>query len=383
MAGNILVVNYEYPPLGGGGAVACKQIAKGLTRFFNVHVLTCGANGLPPETEDKGVTVHRLPVLKRDARATASFASMFSYLPLSLIFGRRLMKRLRFDLVNTWFAVPSGPSGLILSKWFGVPNVLTIIGGDIHDPSKSYSPHQDVLLHQVVQAVIGGADAITAISRDTKQRAERYFDVGKAVDVIPLGIEAPTFRPVGRKALGLPEAVPVIAAVGRLVRRKGYDVLLEAAARLKRRDWHLVIIGDGPEENRLKRLAASLGIERQVAFRGFVSEEIKFQILNRADLFALPSLHEGFGLVFVEAMYCGLPVITTDNGGQRDFLSDGKTGYLIPVGDVDSLAMRMEALFADERMRRRIGAYNRGYAKTFLIEQVAERYRALFEAHRR
>jgi glycosyltransferase involved in cell wall biosynthesis len=111
---------------------------------------------------------------------------------------------------------------------------------------------------------------------------------------------------------------------------------------------------------------------------GAVWGESKFEYLAAADIFVLPSVHEGFGLVFLEAMHCGLPVIASTSGGQTDFLQDGETGFLVPVGAVEALADRILRLANDGRLRKQISEYNAQYVKRFDIAAVAERYEAVF-----
>jgi glycosyltransferase involved in cell wall biosynthesis len=164
------------------------------------------------------------------------------------------------------------------------------------------------------------------------------------------------------------------------VRRKGLDQLLEALARPGCGSIHLAVIGSGPEEERLRSLARDLSIENRVHFLGRVDEDRKWAVLRSADLYLSASMHEGFGLVYLEAMTAGLPVITPNEGGQSDFLEDGKTGYLVPPGDVDELAKVMARAAAGREELRAMGAQNRGRAEEFRIDRVALRYERLFES---
>ncbi len=133
----ILMVNYEYPPLGGGGGIAMMEVAEELARRHSVHVLTSGAAGLDPTWQHPSLelTVHRAAVVGRKDRATASFPSMLSFLPSGVREGNKLLQSAQFDLINTWFAIPSGITAGWIARKSGVPHVLTVIGGDIYDPS--------------------------------------------------------------------------------------------------------------------------------------------------------------------------------------------------------------------------------------------------------
>jgi glycosyltransferase involved in cell wall biosynthesis len=375
----ILMINYEFPPLGGGGGVASYQIAKALAaREHEVDVLTTAWRDLPREDTVDGLRVYRVPVLGRGDLATASLLSMLSFLPSGVARGLRTLRKKRYDILNTHFAIPSGPTGVALSRVLRTHQVLTIIGGDIYDPTKRLSPSNSVLLRAVVRRVINSSARIIAISQDIKDRAQRDLQCRTEIEVIHYGLTPPHFETKSRQELGVPQNEVVLISIGRLIRRKALSDLLLALSRLKERRFRLLIIGEGPEEENLRDLAQRLGISAQVDFVGAIWGERKFQYLAAADMFVLPSIHEGFGLVFLEAMHCGLPVIASSSGGQTDFLEDGKTGFLIPVGDVQALAEAILRLANDGGLCRQMSEFNKEYVKGFHISHVAERYEALF-----
>ena len=160
-------------------------------------------------------------------------------------------------------------------------------------------------------------------------------------------------------------------SIGRVVKRKAYDVLIQAVASLgEKSKVKLVIVGDGPERPVLEMLADELGIKEKVVFTGFVSNEEKYAYLSSADLFALTSLHEGFGIVFMEAMYCGLPIVCTNHGGQVDFLESEKNALLIDVNDVEACAESIKRFMKDEKLYARCVKNNRMRVKDFYAESV-------------
>jgi glycosyltransferase involved in cell wall biosynthesis len=375
----VLMINYEFPPLGGGGGVASYQIAKALTeREHEVDILTTRWRGLPSEDVVDGLRVYRVPVVGRGDLATASLISMLSFVPSGVAEGYRKLRKKRYDILNSHFAIPSGPTGVTLSRLFGIPHVLTIIGGDIYDPTKRLSPSNNALLRWVVRRVLNSSEQIIAISQDIKNRAQHDLHCKTNIEVIHYGLTPPEFERRSRQELGIPEDEVVLISIGRLIRRKALDDVLLALSRLDKGRFRLLVIGDGPEEAHLRDLAWTLGLSSQVDFLGAVWGDRKFQYLAAADMFVLPSAHEGFGLVFLEAMYCGLPVIASASGGQTDFLRDGETGFLVPVGAVEVLAERILHLANDERLRRRMSEFNVQYVRRFHISGVAARYEGLF-----
>jgi glycosyltransferase involved in cell wall biosynthesis len=116
-----------------------------------------------------------------------------------------------------------------------------------------------------------------------------------------------------------------------------------------------------------------------VRFLGFVSNEAKYQYLSVSDLFVLASLHEGFGVVYLEAMFCGLPIIAADRGGQTDILEDGVTGSLVPSGDQDRMDQAIRHWLDDPATAKRTGESNRARADNYTVARVAERYERAFE----
>ncbi len=377
---NILLVNYEYPPLGGGGAVAIRDVARELAKRHRVHVLTSRGPGLPAQEtfDDRDLTIFRSKVFQRRQRAVASIASMLCFYPFGISLGRRLIKTYAYDVINTWFAIPSGPTGTHLAARGSIPHVLTVIGGDIYDPSKWYSPHRNPMLKRIVRSVIRKADGHTAISQDVADRTDHIYGFKGPVEVIPLGVDPPAFPPASRQMLGLDSDHLYVVTVGRLVRRKDHHTLLKALKLLANPKVHLLILGDGPERENLHASAEQLGIGGQIHFMGFVAEDQKYQLLACSDVFSLTSLHEGFGLVYIEAMHCGLPVIAADTGGQTDFLSDGQTGGLVRPGDANALSRVLQGLMEDPHRRRQIGSANKALAQRYTVANTAQKYEGLF-----
>ena len=375
----ILFCNYEYPPLGGGGGVVNALLAQEMAKRHEVTVLTSQSMDLPPERIEEGVRVVRVPVFCRTQMAAANLVSMFAYLPMGVRGGNRLLSEANFDVINTHFVLPSGPVGNALARRHRIPNILSLHGGDLYDPSKFTSPHRHPLLRGWIKNLLRKADIVVGQSRNTLDNMNRFYTPEIQGVRIPLGIQPPKMEVASRKDYGFKEDDVLLVTVGRLVSRKAMQQLLGLIESLGIENAHLLIIGTGPEEPRLRDESIKRNLGAQVSFLGQIEESEKFRILQMCDIYVSTSQHEGFGLVFLEAMACGLPIVCYNHGGQTDFLEDKKTGRLVHLNSIADFEECSRELILDRELRRRIGKENRNRVEDYFIDRCAERYEEVFQ----
>lgn len=375
----ILIVNYEFPPLGGGGGVATYDLALEWCKAGQVDVLTSNYKGLASFEKVDGINVHRVPVLFRKSRDAATFFSMLSYVFFGFFKGIALVRKHRYDVINTHFAVPSGPLGYVIGKIFKIPNVLSLHGGDIYDPSKKMSPHKSPVFKRVVKFILNRADRIVAQSSNTRNNTIQYYAPSQDIAIVPLAFHEPAIPAADRGDFALEETDFYLVTVGRLVKRKAIETMLEALSKVSDQKVKLIIVGDGPEREFLENLVTDLSLQERVRFAGYLEEAEKFSYIKNSDLFIMTSLHEGFGIVFMEAMYFGIPIVCTNHGGQVDFLKNEENAILIDVGDVDACRAGIERFVTDKKLYKKCSANNKKKVVDFYAENIAAQYLAIFD----
>jgi GalNAc-alpha-(1->4)-GalNAc-alpha-(1->3)-diNAcBac-PP-undecaprenol alpha-1,4-N-acetyl-D-galactosaminyltransferase len=190
--------------------------------------------------------------------------------------------------------------------------------------------------------------------------------------------------PITQADKGLPEITldrPSLVAIGRFQHNKGFDLLLNAFARVKDQypDWTLTIIGDGPLRSYLESLRDELGLDDRVHLPGFVDNI--YHALKQADLFVMSSRWEGMPMALMEAMSCGLPVISTDcRCGPREIIRNGIDGALVPPENVEALSAAMDQLMSDESARKRLASRAVEVTERFSVEQVLGRWEQLLRS---
>lgn len=373
---HVLMLNYEYPPLGGGGGVATQTLVQSLaSKGAQVTLVTSSPTAERAEEHpNQHLTIIRLPVTGRQTRPVASLSSLISYLRATIRWGAEQQHPL-FSLVHSQFAVPTGIAGQHLAQTWKLPHLVTVHGFDIHDPTRAISADRFPPVHWVVQRVLGSAQAVTTQSRDIARRIRQGYKLKRDLTIIPLGIPKVNI-PLGPKPENLPDGF-VLVGVGRLVTRKGFDVAISALTLLPA-EVKLVIIGDGPEQIDLQKLAEIKGVSSRVHFLGPAFDQEKWNVLAHAQAYVLPSLHEGFSLSTVEAMMMGLPVIASNVGGQTDYLQPGVHALLIPPSNPEALASAVTQLMKNPELCSRMKQHNIRLANQLTDEKMAERYVDLY-----
>ena len=375
---NILIINYEFPPVGGGGGIATYYLARELSRQgYAVTVLTSAFEGLRWHEEIEGVKVYRVPVLRK-RRDYCSVVEMASFIVSSFPVLLYLLLKARYDLIHVFFGVPSGPLGYFAKKLFGIPYVIRMGGGDVPGFRPFQYKRLYTLLTPFLKVLWRNAAFLVANSAGLRQMAAHVaFDL--PIQVIPNGIDLDRFTN-GR--LRSPSDIVRILFVSRLILRKGLQFLIDAVPAMlaqAQNPFIIHVVGDGPDKKLLTEQIERLGVSETFRFYGYVEHAKLPKYYLNADIFVLPSLAEGMPNVVLEAMGSGLAVAATKVAGSEELVHQGENGFLVAPKDVHALAAALLDLINDPALRERMGQRGKEIARQYSCQSMTAQYIALYQ----
>lgn len=371
----ILVFAWFYLPFVGGAELFLRAIAERLRDRFDFVIVTSRLRrSLPAVERAPGVTVVRV--------GFGTALDKFLYLAAAPL---RALRLGRFDVVHAVMVSGGAFAAAAYLKTRRVPSLLTLQDGDSEEYVRRYLGP----LFATYAPLHRRFDRVHAISSYLAQRAVRYGVEADAITVVPNGCDPHLFDEAPpqlgdaalRRDLRL-DGTRVVVSVSRLVLKNGIDRLLQAFPAILREipEGALLLVGEGEDRPALERLAGELGIAARVRFVGAVPHATVARYLRLAEVFARPSLSEGLGTAFLEAMACGLPVVGTRTGGIPDFLIDERTGLFCDPARPDTIASAIVRLLRDGALAAELGRAGRTLVSDrYRWEAVAAQIGALYD----
>jgi glycosyltransferase involved in cell wall biosynthesis len=358
-------------------------------RGHAIDVLASSYRGLR-EHEHRGIPVYRFRYFparwerlthEETAPDRMRRSPLYAVMPLFFLIGgmrraRALARANRYDVIHVHWPMPMALLGWAARRGRPAPMVTTFYGIELR-----WVQSRLPFLRWMVRWAARSSRQAVAISTYTARELQKFVDV--PVEVIPYTAELPPPETSSRAGTGERS----ILFVGRLIERKGVAHLVRALGAVRHAvPARLVIVGDGPERANLERLASDTGVATHVDFRGRVSDAELRQAYASADVFVLPSVldqrrdTEGLGVVLLEAMNYGVPVVASDIGGITDIVQHERTGLLVPPGDERALADALTRLLGDSALARSLGeGGTRLLRDSFSWDRIVERWEEVYE----
>lgn len=367
----ILILTQNFPPLEGGISTHCYEMARHWARQEEVWVLAPHASRAEAAVPGFGGRVVRMPhVDGKASRLTVTLGSTW-----------RWVRKIRPDLIYGTHWRNCGIALRVVGMLTGAPFCLAVHGSEacsLLEPDASLAASW----FRWVSAGCRGFVALGQYQRYLLEKlgikANRIFTSPEGMDLERLaGLDVQGGTSVRERHRF--DHKKVIVTVGRLVERKGHDMIIRALPEVLKDVPEAVylVVGRGPMETRLRKLAREMGVEDRVAFAGFVPDQDLLAYYQAADVFAMPNREiegdtEGFGIVFVEASACGKPVVGGRSGGAVEVIADGVTGFLVDPWSVEDIARTLRILLQDSDLAARLGRQGRARVQqNYSYQQVA------------
>jgi glycosyltransferase involved in cell wall biosynthesis len=328
----ILMLNHEFPPVGGGASPITFELSKQLVKMGNqVDVVTMRYRDLPRFETIDGINIYRTPAIRKRPNICYTH-ELATYVPGALIKTLSLARREKYDIIHCHFIVPGGPLAWLVSKFTSIPFVITCHGTDV----PRHNPDRFGIVHKIIKPAwrFLARSSPVVISPSGKLRELILENCHAAkVKVIPNGIHTNQFKPGDKNKS--------ILMCSRIFQFKGFQYAIEAVKRLEL-DWQVHVVGEGPYLPELKKLAE--GSKTPIKFWGWLDKNNSkfYELFNTSSIFIFPSEADNFPTVLLEAMSAGMAIITCSAGGCPEVV--GKAGLLVEPRDTEGIRKTLKKL---------------------------------------
>lgn len=374
----ILMLNNEFPPLGGGTGTANRALLQLFARVPSLEIdLITSALGRHKEEEEfsEHIRIFKVPVSIKNIHHSSN-RELLVYTAHAFILALRRHRARRYEFCFAWSALPAGFVALALRRLKGLQYLVRVCGPDIPGFEQRYRAIYPIL-SPIIRTIWHDAAVVVAKSEGEREMI-RAFDRSTNVTLVPNGVDLTAFQ----SAAPIPDNGPLrLLCVARLIERKGQHHLIEAVKQLADGgiDVTLELVGTGDARTSYERQAQRLGLNGRINFLGYVAREEIAGHYARAHVFVLPSYNEGMSVATLEAMAAGLPIVITRTCGTTELVEEGVNGLTLDWADVDTLTTHIHRLATNRALVRRMGAASCARAACFSWDAAAVRYLELFQ----
>jgi len=364
-----------YPTFGGSGVLATELGMALSDKGYEVHFITYEQPVRLSQTFHPNIYFHEVKVPTYPLFAFPPYETALASAMVNVIVNQNL------DLLHLHYAIPHASAAyfamqILKQTGRNIPFITTLHGTDITLVGK------DPTYEPVVTFSINQSDAITAVSENLRQETLKSFNIEKEIHVIPNFVDIKRFHQSDKdhfKQMLAPNGERILVHVSNFRAVKRVQDVVYIYDNIRHQiPAKLLMIGDGPERQKCEDLTKELGIYHDVRFLG--KQEQISEILSISDLFILPSATESFGLSALEAMACGVPVISSNAGGLPEINEHGKTGYLSNVGDIEDMSKNAMAIIEDVHVLQKFKKAALQHAKLFEKQHIIPMYEKIYES---
>jgi len=373
----ILMLNNEFPPLGGGMGTVNQALFHQfvLHKDMEIDLITSALGGhREKEQFSERIWIYKVPVWNRNIHHSSNRELVF-YAIQAFWVANYLNRKKDYDFCFAWSGLPAGAVALALYRLDKLPYVIRVSGPDIPGFERRYQRLYPLLM-PVIRAVWRSARPLIAKCQHEAEMIHA-IDPEVPVAILPNGADLQGFSP--GKSLSVEGTLKVIC-VARLIERKGQQYLIQAAKQLLNEgiEVEIILVGTGDSMEDYRKLARDLNVLDRVRFEGYIPRDKIASCYQDAHVFALPSFNEGMSLAMLEAMASGLPLVVTRTGGNDCLAKDGLNGYTFTWGDVDQLACNLKKLSQDRLLLQQMGFESRRRVEKFSWQGIVRQYVDLF-----
>ena len=362
------MLNYEYPPLGGGGSPVTKSLSEELVKLGHaVDVVTMSFKGLKQKEVINGVTIYRVPSIRKE-QGVCQTHEMLSYCYSAYRFLPKLLKVNKYDICHTHFIIPTGIISYLNKN--KIPYIITSHGSDVPNYNPDRFGIQHKLLNPFWKKIAKNSECITSPTVYLKNLILENYDskdYDNKIEVIPNGIDPEYFNPQKKE--------DKILVVTRLFERKGVQYVIDAMKDIK--NYELVICGDGPYKEQLEQQISKLNVSN-IRLLGYVNYEQLKNEYETSSIFVLPSSAENFPVVLLEAMASGCAIITSNVTGCPEVVGD--TALLVSPKESEEIKEALITLIDNDELRIKLGHKARKrMLENFTWKQIAQSYVKMYD----
>lgn len=375
------MVNYEFPPIGGGGGTTTRFLAKYMSKLgVDVSVLTARPQKENFYNHPEGFKIYYVGPVKHKL-TTTHIPELARFALTTIFYSKNVLKIIKPDLIHCFFAIPSGCFGLYCKKVFNIPYITSALGADV--PGFNIGDWRLNTYHIITQsfskAIWENSLHVVANSTSLKTLCEN-FSQNQKIEVITNGVDSEMFYPKENKMISKNEIR--LLYLSRLTFQKGIETLIKALGILKERNinnYKLTVVGEGHLKDSMFNLIDKFNMREKVDFLGWKKLEETPEVYRNSDVFILPSVMEGMPSVALQAMSCGLPLIASRVSGFEQILEEEINGYFAGFNNPEEFANAIEKLLKSPELIEKMSRESTRKARQFSWERISEQYLELYE----